>query len=428
MNPTGTASGKDLASLRTDFPILNTRLHGSDTAPGVPLIYLDNAASTQRPSSVIAAMVDVYERHYANVHRGIHWLSDQSTDLFEQAREKVRAFINAAAIEEVIFTRGATESINLVAHSYGDAFLKAGDEILLTEMEHHANIVPWQQLAARTGVTLRYIPITDDGLLRLDLLDELLTARTKLVALTAISNVLGTINPLKEILLLAKQLGCVTLIDAAQSAPHQITDVQKLGCDFLAFSGHKMLGPSGIGVLYGRRELLDKMPPFMGGGSMIRRVSLEGFEPAELPAKFEAGTPAIVPAIGLGAAIDYLQEIGLDAIHAHEAQLTQFAHQRMREIGGIKILGPQPSQKAGIVSFVVDGVHAHDVAQLLDRHGIAIRAGHHCAMPLHKRLGVTASNRASFYFYNTTAEVDALADALADVQKKLSRGRKRGPV
>jgi cysteine desulfurase/selenocysteine lyase len=366
---------------------------------------------------VIQSLVNVYEKHYANVHRGIHWLSDQSTDLFEQAREKVRAFVNAPALEEIIFTHGATEGINLVARSWGDANVKAGDEILLTEMEHHANLVPWQQLAVRTGAVLRHIPLTDDGRLQLDALPSLLTERTKLVAVTAVSNVLGTINPIAEIARQAHAVGAVVLVDAAQSVPHQVTDVQATGADFLAFSGHKMLGPTGVGVLWGRASLLDRMPPFLGGGSMIRRVRLDGFEPAELPAKFEAGTPPIVPAIGLGTAIDYLNAIGLDAIHEHEQRLAARAHELLTDLGGVRFLGPAPEHKAGIVSFTFDKIHAHDIAQLLDRHGVAVRAGHHCAMPLHKRLGINASARASFYFYNTLEEVERLASALADCRR-----------
>jgi cysteine desulfurase / selenocysteine lyase len=409
----------DVERLRADFPILAHR-----RPDGKALVYLDNAATTQRPQQVIDALVEVYSTHYANVHRGIHWLSDQTTDLFEQAREKIRAFINAPAREEVIFTHGTTEGINLVARSWGDANVHSGDEILLTELEHHSNIVPWQQLADRTGATVRFLPITDDGRLKLDEFDRLLTKRTKLVAVAAVSNVLGTINPVAEIARQAHAAGAVVLVDAAQSAPHLPLDVQAWGADFVAFSGHKMLGPTGVGVLWGRRELLDAMPPFLGGGSMIRRVRQTGFEPAELPAKFEAGTPPIVPAIGLGAAIDYLQRIGLEAISQHEHALLHHAHKVLSQIGGVKLLGPapEPNQKSGIVSFVVDGIHAHDVAQLLDRHGVAIRAGHHCAMPLHQRLGLTATSRASFYFYNTPAEVDALGEALRDAKRVFRRG------
>lgn len=410
----------DPLSLRADFPILQTTIHD-----GVPLVYLDNAASTQRPKQVIDSLVRVYEHQYANVHRGIHWLSEQSTDLYEEVREKVRAFLNAPQREEVIFTHGTTESINLVARAWGDANCRPGDEILLTEMEHHANLVPWQQLAQRTGVWLRHIPITDDGLLRLDLLGELLSERTRLVAVTAVSNVLGTVNPVAQIAQAAHAAGALVLVDAAQSVPHSVTDVQALECDFLAFSGHKMLGPTGVGVLWGRKALLDAMPPFLGGGSMIRRVRLEDFEPADVPARFEAGTPPIVPAIGLGAAIDYLSAIGLERIHAHELLLARRAHELLAQIEGVRIIGPAPEQKAGIVTFVVEGVHAHDVAQTLDGRGIAVRAGHHCTMPLHKRLGLTATTRASFYFYNTLAEVEHLAASLQEVRSLFVHRRTR---
>ncbi len=411
----------DVERIRRDFPILGTVLHGSADAPGVPLVYLDNAATTQHPRQVIQTITDTYEKYYANVHRGIHWLSEKSSDLYEQARGKVGAFIGAPSSEQVIFTRGTTESINLVARSWGDANLRSGDEILLSEMEHHANIVPWQQAAERTGAVVRFLPISNDGQLQLDRLDQMLTPRTRIVAIAAVSNVLGTENPLGRIIPRAHQAGAVVLVDAAQSAPHAVTDVMRLDADFLAFSGHKMLGPTGVGVLYGRRELLEAMPPFMGGGGMIRRVTTTGFEPAELPSKFEAGTPPIVPAIGLGAAVDYLTEIGMPAIQRHEQRLTTLAHQILSSIGGVRFLGPDPQHKAGIVSFTIDKIHAHDIAQVLDRHGVAIRAGHHCAMPLHKRLGITASSRASFYLYNTTADVERLGQALEDAKRIFRR-------
>jgi cysteine desulfurase/selenocysteine lyase len=411
----------DVERIRADFPILSTMLHAKGGSAGVPLAYLDNAATTQRPRQVVQAMVDVYEKHYANVHRGIHWLSDQATDLFEEARGKAAAFIGAQSTEQVIFTHGATESINLVARSWGDWQVRSGDEILLTEMEHHANIVPWQQLAERTGAAIRFLPITDDGQLSLERLDDFLTPRTRLVAVAAVSNVLGTINPVQEIARRAHAAGALVLVDAAQSVPHTKTDVTALDADFLAFSGHKMLGPSGVGILYGKRELLEAMPPFLGGGSMIRRVTTSGFEPVELPAKFEAGTPPIVPAIGLGAAIDYLNTIGVDAIHEHELKLNRLAHDVLTAVGGVRFLGPAPELKSGIVSFTLERVHAHDIAQLLDRQGIAIRAGHHCAMPLHKRLGLAASSRASFYFYNTVEEVERLGRALEEIKRIFRR-------
>ena len=418
---TAPANVLDPVRIRTDFPILSTVLHATRQRGGVPLAYLDNAASTQRPRQVIQSIVDVYEKHYANVHRGIHWLSDQSTDLFEEARAKVQVFIGAPSPEQVIFTHGTTESINLVARSWGDANLKPGDEILLTELEHHSNIVPWQQAAARTGAVVKFLPIADDGRLRLDVLDQFLTDRTRIVAVAAVSNVLGTINPLEPIIAAANRRGALVLVDAAQSVPHTRTDVQALGADFLVFSGHKMLGPTGVGVLYGRRELLQAMPPFLGGGSMIHRVTTAGFEPAELPAKFEAGTPPIVPAIGLGTAIDYLQQFGMDAITAHEHALCTQAHEVLGAIGGVRLLGPGPEHTAGIVSFTLERVHAHDIAQLLDRQGIAVRAGHHCAMPLHKRLGLTATTRASFYFYNTRDEVEQLGRAIDEIKRVFRR-------
>ena len=410
------ANPLDPHALRSDFPILSTVIHDNRS-----LVYLDNAATTQHPRQVIQSMVDTYEQYYGNVHRGVHWLSDQSTDLYEKAREKVRGFINAGKRHEVIFTTGTTSAINLVARTWGDANVRTGDEILLTVMEHHSNIVPWHQLAERTGCVLKFLPVSNHGQLELDQLERLLSDRTKLVGVTAISNVLGTVNPLEPIIQTAHDAGALVLVDAAQSVPHEATDVTALGADFIAFSGHKMLGPSGIGVLYGREQILDKLPPFLGGGSMIRRVKLEGFEPGDLPAKLEAGTPPIVPAIGLGAAIDYLVSIGLDKIAQHERQLTMRAHEVLESAGGIRILGPDPRQKGGTVSFVVEGIHAHDVAQICDSQGVAVRAGHHCAMPLHKRLGITASTRASFYLYNTSGEIDRLGEALEATRRVFRR-------
>jgi cysteine desulfurase/selenocysteine lyase len=408
-------------SLRKDFPILQQKVHGDQ-----PLVFLDNAASTQRPRQVIDVLRSVYERDYANVHRGIHTLSERSTAQYEEAREKVRAFIGAASGREIIFTSGTTDSINTVARSWGDANVRAGDEILVTTMEHHSNLVPWQQLAARTGAVIRHIPITDDGQLILDALDTLLTDRTRIVAVASVSNVLGTVNPIAEIARRAHAAGALVLVDAAQSVPHLPTDVAALGADFLAFSGHKMLGPTGIGVLYGREELLDAMPPFLGGGSMINRVFADHFTPAELPAKFEAGTPPIAPAIALGAAIDYLNALGLAAVQRHEHELARYAYTRLAEIDGLAILGPPPEKRAGLVSFTLPQPHAHDVAQLLDQQGIAVRAGHHCTQPLHDRLGIAASTRASFYIYNTPAEVDLLVDVLRQIRERFRpQGRKR---
>lgn len=408
----------DLLAIRADFPILQMT-----TAAGTPLVYLDNAASTQRPRQVIKAMDEVYQTSYANVHRGIHRLSELCTEHYELARDRVQRLIGAGEREEIIFTRGTTESINVVARSWGDAELRPGDEIVLTLLEHHSNIVPWHQLASRTGAVVRWAPLTEDGRVDLERFAELLNPRTRLVAVAAVSNVLGTINPVAEISRMAHDAGALVLIDAAQSVPHQQTDVQAMGADFLAFSGHKMLGPTGIGVLYGRRELLERMPPVMGGGGMIRRVTLEGFEPADLPAKFEAGTPPIVEAIGLATAIDYLDAIGLAAIHRHETRLVARAHELLGKIAGLRLLGPAPAQKGGIVSFTVDGLHPHDAAQLLDRAGIAVRAGHHCTMPLHKHLGIPASTRASFYLYNTLEEVDKLAEGVIAAQQRFRRGR-----
>lgn len=410
-------------SLRDDFPILAQRVHGER-----PLAFLDSAASSQRPRQVIEAVARCYEHDYANVHRGIHTLSERATDGYELARRKAQEFVGAEHAHEVIFTAGTTAGINAVARSWGDANFGAGDELLLTPMEHHSNLVPWFQLAERTGAVIKHVPMTDDGRLEVDRLGELLTERTKLVAFTAVSNTLGTVNPAAEVCRLAREAGAVTVVDAAQSAPHMPTDVRAMGCDFLVFSGHKVCGPSGVGVLYGREALLEAMPPFLGGGSMINHVGLDGFTPAALPAKFEAGTPPIAQAIGLGAAIDYLQAIGLERIHAHEAVLGRLAWEKLSAIDGLRLLGPDPTEyeRAGLVSFVLDRPHAHDVAQLLDREGIAVRAGHHCTQPLHERLGITASTRASFYLYNTPAEVEAIASAVAEVRRRFRpTGRRR---
>ena len=402
----------DPLTLRKDFPILSTT-----TDSGKPLVYLDNAASTQRPRQVIEAIDSVYETSYANVHRSGHGLAAAVTSLYEASRESVRRFLGAPPQEDgaanIIFTTGTTGAINLVARSWGDANLGPGDEILLTIMEHHSNIVPWQQLAERTGATIRWVPITDDYHLDRDAYERLLSRRTKIVALSAASNVLGTINPVQEMVEKAHAVGAQVLVDAAQYVPSEPTSVEAWNADFVAFSGHKVLGPTGIGALYGRRELLEAMPPFLGGGSMIRTVSLDGFTPAALPAKFEAGTPPIASAIALKAAIDYVQQIGLPRIIEHERRLATLAHDLLSQIEGIRLLGPPPRDKVGIVSFVVDGIHSKDVAAALDVKGIAIREGHHCTMPLHQRLGLDASCRASFYLYNTPAEVELLADGLA---------------
>jgi cysteine desulfurase/selenocysteine lyase len=406
----------DTEKIRRDFPILHRTLDG-----GRPLVYLDNGASTQRPLAVLDAMRHVEETCYSNVHRGGHTLAAETTQLYEQARTSAQELLNARSRQEIIFTSGTTAGINLVAQSYGSANLRPGDEILLTEMEHHSNIVPWQQIAARTGAVVRWIPVRSDFHLDLEAAEKLFTPKTKVVAIAAISNVLGTMVPLRAVCDRAHAVGAVVLVDAAQAAPHERLDVQELDCDFLAFSGHKMLGPTGIGILYGKEKLLDAMPPFLGGGSMIHRVTLDGFTPADLPHKFEAGTPPIVQAIGLGAAIQYLQTIGLAKVREHELQLTRHAHELLTPIPGLRIFGPAPEEKGGLVTFALDGVHPDDLSRLLDVQGIAVRAGHHCAMPLHERLGVSHSCRASFYLYNTLAEVESLARELAAIQKRFAR-------
>jgi len=391
------------------------------------LAFLDNAASTQRPRQVIDAIRNVYERDYANVHRGIHTLSERSTELYERAREKVRGLIGAEYARECIFTQGTTASINLVARSWGDANLQPGDEVLTTVMEHHSNLVPWQQAAERTGAVLRHVPITSDGQIDMEAFGSLLSEKTKLVAVTSVSNTLGTVNPTEQIIQQAHAAGALVLVDAAQSVPHMPTDVRAWDADFLAFSGHKMLGPSGVGVLYGKESLLEAMPPFLGGGSMIGDVFLDRFTPAELPAKFEAGTPPIVPAIAMSAAIDYLQSIGLEAIHRHEQHLTRLAYDALSAIEGLRILGPAPEHRAGLVSFVFERIHAHEFAQVLnDRFGVAVRAGHHCTQPLHALLGVAASTRASFYLYNGVEEVDRLVEGILAVRTMFApKGRRR---
>jgi cysteine desulfurase/selenocysteine lyase len=353
----------------------------------------------------------------ANIHRGVHTLAEESTGAYESARQRVAEFIGSPSPRQVIFTRNTTESINLVAYTWGRANLKAGDVVILTEMEHHSNLVPWQILAAEKNIRLEFIPVTDDGLLDLDEYRRLLELQPKLVAFTHMSNVLGTINPAVEIVRLGHKAGAVVLIDGAQSVPHQPVNVQALDCDFLAFSAHKMCGPTGIGVLYGRRELLEAMPPFLGGGDMIKRVHLRNFVPNELPHKFEAGTPAIAEAVGLGAAVNYLTSVGMEAISAHEQEIVSYALERLEEIPGISIFGPSAEHKGGIASFMLKDVHPHDIAQILDGQGVAIRAGHHCAMPLHEKFGIPATARASFYLYNTPAEVDKLVEGIYRVKQ-----------
>ncbi|GAB4471915.1 MAG: cysteine desulfurase [Anaerolineales bacterium] len=397
--------------IREDFPVL-----GRQVRPGVPLVYLDSTATSQKPHTVIEAMNTYYRNYNANIHRGIHVLAEEATTAFEQAREKVRSFVNAPSARQIVFTRNATESINLVAYSWGLSHLKPGDVILLTEMEHHSNLVPWYLLAERIGLRLEYVAVTEDGLLDQSDFDRKLELKPKLFSFTHMSNVVGTINPAKEMITKAHQIGAVTLLDGAQSVPHFRVDVKELDVDFLAFSGHKMCGPTGIGVLYGKKELLEVMPPFLGGGDMIKRVTLGSFKPNELPYKFEAGTPAIAEAIGLGAAVDYLEAIGMDLIASHEHALTRYALERLSEIPNLRIFGPEAEKKGGVVSFVMDGVHAHDISQVLDQYGVAIRAGHHCAMPLHEKFQIPATARASFYLYNTFDEIDRLVDAIYRVK------------
>ncbi|MFO1417713.1 MAG: cysteine desulfurase [Methylotetracoccus sp.] len=398
----------DVERIRADFPILAQSVHGK------PLAYLDNAASAQKPRAVIDAISEVYTRHYANVHRGVHTLSQRSTDLFEGAREKVRAFLNARSECEIVFVRGATEAINLVSQTHGRSTLSVGDEILITAMEHHSNIVPWQMLAEQTGAVLRVAPIDRRGELDLEQFEALLGPRTRLVALTHMSNALGTINPVKALIDSAHRHGATVLIDGAQAVPHLRVDVQALDCDFYVFSGHKLYGPSGIGVLYGKEQLLNAMPPYQGGGDMIRRVTFESTEYNSLPYKFEAGTPAIADAIGLGAAIDYVERIGLDAIARHETRLLAYATEQALRIPGLTLVGTA-AEKGAILSFTLGRIHPHDIGTILDHLGIAIRAGHHCAMPVMDFFGVPATARASFGLYNTFAEVDVLMDGLRQV-------------
>ena len=402
----------DPGLVRQDFPILDRELR-----PGVKLIYLDSTATSQKPISVLEAMDRFYRHSNANIHRGVHVLAEESTALYEGARGKIASFINAASPRQIIYTRNTTESINLVAYSWARANLKPGDLIVLTEMEHHSNLVPWYILAAERGVKIEFVSVTPDGLLDPESYHSLLGQGPKLVAFTHMSNVLGTINPAREMIAQAHAAGAVTVLDAAQSVPHLLVDVQALDVDFLAFSAHKMCGPTGIGVLYGKTDLLEAMPPFLGGGDMIREVHLGSFKPNELPYKFEAGTPAIAEAIGLGAAVDYLNAIGMENISAHEHAIIEYALERLEEIPGVKVLGPAAQKKGGVASFTLDGVHPHDVAQILDRDGIAVRAGHHCAQPLHEKFGVPASTRASFYLYSVKDEVDRLVEGIYKVKE-----------
>jgi len=402
----------DVKKIRADFPILDREVH-----PGVPLVYLDSTATSQKPRCVIEEMDSFYRTHNANIHRGIHVLAEEATAKYEESRDKVARFIHAASPRQVIFTRNATESINLVAYSWARANLKSGDLIILTEMEHHSNLVPWHMLASERNVRLEFIPVNGDGSLDLGVFQNLLKQEPRLVAFTHMSNVLGTINPAKEMIHLAHAAGAITLLDAAQSVPHLPVNVQDLDVDFMAFSAHKMLGPTGIGVLYGRSDLLENMPPFLGGGDMIKTVHLRSFAPNSLPHKFEAGTPAIAEAIGFGSAVDYLQEIGMQQVEMHEQAMIHYALERLEEVPGLKVYGPAAEQKGAVAAFSLDDIHPHDVAQVLDRYGLAVRAGHHCAQPLHEKLGIPASTRASFYLYNTPEEIDRLIEGIYQVKK-----------
>jgi len=407
-----TEVGLDVQQIRKDFPVLSREIK-----PGIPLIYLDSAATSQKPKAVIEAMSTYYEDSNANIHRGIHTLAEEATLAYENARDRIADFIHAPSSEQLIFTRNTTESINLVAFSWGRKNLSAGDHILLTEMEHHSNLIPWQILADELNLELDFIPVTPEGLLDLDIFQEELKKEPKLLAITHMSNVLGTINPLKEILSKAKKFGAVTVVDGAQSVPHLPVNVAALEADFYAFSAHKMCGPTGIGALYGRRDLLENMPPFLGGGEMIKRVELRSFKTNDLPHKFEAGTPAIAETIGFGAAVDYLAAIGMEAVEAHEQVLTKYAVERLSQIPDLDILGPEADKKGGVISFYIKDIHAHDVAQILDSLGIAVRAGHHCAQPLHTKFNLPATSRASMYIYNTIDEIDRLVEGIKKVKE-----------
>ncbi|ADN01540.1 cysteine desulfurase [Spirochaeta thermophila] len=405
------ARGYHVEALRAEFPILSRRMGGR------PLVYLDNAATTQRPSRVIEAMRSYAREHHANVHRGLHTLSVEATSLYEEARREVARFIGAGSEREIVFTRNATEAINLVAHTWAEAFLEPGDVVVLSEMEHHSNLIPWQLLARRKGVQLAFLPFDENGMLDLASLDELWTERVKLVSLVHVSNVFGTVNPVEEIVEYAHRRGALVLLDGAQAVPHLPISIEALGCDFLAFSGHKMYGPMGIGVLYAREELLEAMPPFLGGGEMIRSVTLETATWNEVPHKFEAGTPNVEGAVGLAEAVRFLREVGMEAVAAHERELTAYALEALKQVPDITLYGPGIPHQAGIVSFTLKDVHPHDIAQLLDREGVAVRAGHHCAQPAMRKLGVPATARASFGLYTTKEEIDILVSSLIKVQE-----------
>jgi len=407
-----TSATLNVVQLRQDFPILSREVY-----PGVPLVYLDSTATTQKPRSVLEAMESFYRTNNANIHRGVHTLAEESTAMYEEARAKVANFIHSPTAEQIIFTRNATEGLNLVAYTWARANLREGDRIILTEMEHHSNLVPWQMLAAERGVELDFIPILTDGTLDLEAYQSLLEQKPRLVAFSGMSNVLGTINPVSEIVRLAHEAGAVTVVDGAQLVPHVPVDVQTSGVDFLAFSAHKMLGPTGIGALYGKAELLEAMPPFLGGGDMIKTVHLRSFVPNSVPHKYEAGTPAIAEAVGFGAAVDYLTKVGMELVAAHEQEMISYALERLEEIPGVKVLGPAAEKKGGVAAFTLEGVHPHDVAQILDRSGVAVRAGHHCAQPLHEKYGISATTRASFYLYSLQTEIDKLVDGIYEVKK-----------
>ncbi|MDO4159971.1 MAG: cysteine desulfurase [Prevotellaceae bacterium] len=400
----------DINKIREDFPILGRTVYDR------PLVYLDNAATTQKPRQVVEAITDEYYNVNANVHRGVHYLSQKATDLHEEAREKVRSFINAKSTSEIIFTRGTTESLNLIVSSFCDEFMKEGDEVIVSTMEHHSNIVPWQLQAAKKGISIRVIPIDDKGELRLDEYEKLFTEKTKIVSVTHVSNVLGTVNPVKEMIRIAHDHGVPFMVDGAQSTPHFAVDVQDMDCDFFAFSGHKMYGPTGVGVLYGKEDWLDRLPPYQGGGEMIESVSFERTVFERLPFKFEAGTPDYVATHGLAKAIDYITAIGMDNIQCHEQELTRYAMQQMKAIDGIRIFG-ESEHKDAVVSFLVGDIHHLDMGTLLDRLGIAVRTGHHCAQPLMIRLGIQGTVRASFALYNTKEEIDTLVEGIKRVSK-----------
>jgi len=405
----------DFAELRKEFPIFERKVHGK------PLIYLDSTATTQKPLAVLEVLDRYYRTYNANIHRGVYLIAEEATQAYEDAREKVARFLNARSSKEIVFTRGTTESVNLVAHAWGRKNVGRGDVIVLTEMEHHSNLVPWQLLATERGATIRYIPVDGNGRLDLSGFDRLLEGPIKIVSLAHVSNVLGTINPVAEIARRAHKAGAVVMVDGAQSVPHMPVDVRALDCDFLALSGHKMLAPTGIGALYGKREVLEAMPPFFGGGEMIREVRLEGSTWNDVPFKFEAGTMNIADTIAFGAAIDYLSEIGMEAVHAHGRELVEETMRILGSIPGVTIYGPPAAERGGIVPFTVDDIHAHDVAAVLDHEGVAVRAGHHCAMPLHTKLGLAATTRASFYVYNLISDVERLGEGVRKAKQVFHR-------